>query len=131
VPYQAAEEEPASRPTTESKSIVSLEQVISAWKQICVVIKPLSFSLNGLLNSCKLLEVKKNVLVLGFPSELLRSKADTPEQIKIIHNAISEVLHVDLGVRCVVSNAKQSTPPDVRPDGMVAAALKHGGEIVD
>ena len=124
-------DEPAEKPALESKSVISLEQVIKAWKQICVVIKPLSFSLNGLLNSCKLLEVKKNVLVLGFQSELLRSKADTPEQINIIRKAISEVLHVDLAVRCVVSNTKHFPPPDVKPDGMVAAALKHGGEIVD
>jgi hypothetical protein len=38
---------------------------------------------------------------------------------------------VDVAVRCVVSNARQSAPPDVRADGMVAAALKAGGEIVD
>jgi hypothetical protein len=31
----------------------------------------------------------------------------------------------------VVTNAKQSPPPDVKADGMVAAALKAGGEIVD
>jgi hypothetical protein len=31
----------------------------------------------------------------------------------------------------VISNAKQSAPSDLKADGMVAAALKKGGEIVD
>ena len=51
--------------------------------------------------------------------------------MKITRQAIAEVLKVDLGVRCVVTNAKNPTPPDVKADGMVAAALRHGGEIVD
>ena len=129
--FQQAAEEPVSKSAPVSKLNISLEQIIKAWKQVCAVIKPQSSSLTALLNSCRLLEIKENVLLLGFQSELLRSKADTPEQIKIIRKAISEVLHIDLAVRCVVSNAKQSTPPDVKADGMVAAALKHGGEIVD
>jgi len=87
--------------------------------------------LSALLNSCRLLEVKDGVLVLGFPSELLRSKADTPEQLEIAQKAIAEILGAELALRCVVSNARQSPPPNVKPDGMVAAALEHGGEIVD
>ena len=38
-----------------------------------------------------LLEVKNGVLVIGFPSELLRSKVDTPELIEITRKAIAEV----------------------------------------
>jgi hypothetical protein len=56
---------------------------------------------------------------------------DTPEYLSITQQGIQEVLNVDLEVRCVVSNFKFATPPDVKADGMVAAALKHGGEIVD
>jgi DNA polymerase III subunit gamma/tau len=111
--------------------VVTLEQVNKAWKQIRVVIKAKSLSLEGLLNSGRLLDVKENVLIIGFQSEILRSKADTPEQMKITRQAITEVMKVELGVRCVVTNAKHSTPPDVKSDGMVAAALRHGGEIVN
>jgi DNA polymerase-3 subunit gamma/tau len=87
--------------------------------------------LDGLLNSCKLLEVKKGVLVIGFKSELLRSKVDNPELIEITRKAIAEVCGFQLGIKCVVTNAKQVPPQNVKADGMVAAALKHGGEIVD
>jgi len=124
-------EKPAAQTAPVSGSTVTLGQVVKVWKQVCAAVKPQSSSLTALLNSCKLLEVKDGVLMLGFASELLHSKADTPEQMEITCKAIAEILGVDVAVRCVVSNAKQSAPPDVRADGMVAAALKAGGEIVD
>ena len=110
---------------------IGLEQLSDAWKQIRRLIKPQSPSLDGLLNSCKLLEVKKGVLVIGFKSELLRSKVDNPELIEITRKAIAEVCGFQLGIKCVVTNAKQVPPQNVKADGMVAAALKAGGEIVD
>jgi DNA polymerase-3 subunit gamma/tau len=128
---QKEAEKPVAQTAPESGSTVTLGQVVKAWKQVCAAVKPQSSSLNALLNSCKLLEVKDGVLMLGFASELLHSKADTPEQMEIARKAIAEILGVDVAVRCVVSNARQSAPPDVRADGMVAAALKAGGEIVD
>jgi DNA polymerase-3 subunit gamma/tau len=110
---------------------IGLEQLAKAWKQIRGLIKPQSPSLDGLLNSCKLLEVKNGVLVIGFASELLRSKVDRPELIEITHKAIAEVCGSELEIKCVVTNSKQAPPQNVKADGMVAAALKHGGEIVD
>jgi len=117
--------------TAQTESSITLEQVSKAWKQIRARIKPQSPSLDGLLNSCRLLEVKNGVLVIGFASELLRSKVDMPEQIEITRKAIVEICGGELSIKCVVTNAKQSPPPDVKADGMVAAAIKAGGEIVD
>ncbi len=131
VPVQKSEEKPTSKPAAGSKSTVTLDQVVKAWREIRAIIKPQSRSLDGLLNSCKLLEVKNDVLIVGFQSEILRSKADTPEQLAITCKAIQQVVGAELGVRCVVSNFKGATPPDIKADGMVAAALKHGGEIVE
>ena len=129
-------EKPASMPAKKAEKPVedgnvSLEQLTKAWKQIRALIKPQSPSLDGLLNSCKLLEVKNGLLVVGFSSELLRSKVDIPELIEITRKAIVEVCGGELSIKCVVTNAKQATPPNVKMDGMVAAALKAGGEIVD
>lgn len=121
----------AVQPVEPGTAGISLEQVMKAWRQIRALIKPRSQSLDGLLNSCRLLEVKNGVLVVGFASELLRSKMDTPELMEITRKAIMEVCGGELSIKCVVSNAKQATPPNVKADGMVAAALKHGGEIVD
>ena len=130
-------EDPANKLGKEGKkpvektSNITLDQLTKAWKQIRALIKPQNPSLDGLLNSCRLLEVKNGILVIGFQSELLRSKVDMPEQIEIARKAILEVCGGDLSVKCVVTNAKQAPPPDVKADGMVAAALKAGGEIVD
>ncbi len=108
-----------------------LAKVAQAWKQIRAVVKPQSPSLEGLLNSCTLLEIKDGTLVLGFSSEVLRSKADKPEQLELTQRAIASVTGLTLSVRCVVSNVRQPRRGEVRADGMVAAALKAGGEVVD
>jgi DNA polymerase III subunit gamma/tau len=124
-------EEPAEKPAVQASSGISLDQVAKVWKQVCATIKQQNPSLNALLNSARLLEVKDGVLMLGFQSELLRSKADTPEQIKITCTSLADALGAEMPIRCVVTNAKHAAPPNVKADGMVAAALKHGGEIVD
>jgi DNA polymerase-3 subunit gamma/tau len=123
--------QPARAEEPESDPGVTLDQVAKAWKQIGAAVKAENMNLNALLNSSRPLELKKGVLVLGFTSELLRSKADIPEQVDIIRKAIASVLGADLAVRCVVSSAKHPAPPDVKADGMVAAALKAGGKVVD
>jgi DNA polymerase-3 subunit gamma/tau len=118
------------QPAGMGESGLTLEQVSKAWKQVGAAVKT-NMSLSALLNSCRLLELKHNTLILGFSSDILRTKADTPEQLEAISKAIAEVLHVELSIRCVVSSVKQSTPADLKADGMVSAALKKGGEIVD
>jgi DNA polymerase III subunit gamma/tau len=125
--YQSAGPEKAA----EDSGSVKLGQVTKAWKQISALIKPQSPSLAALLNSCRPLEVKNNVLVIGFANDLVRSKMDTPEQIEITRKAVAQLCGGDLSIKCVVSNAKQAPPANVKEDGMVAAALKKGGEIVD
>ncbi|MGA2490288.1 MAG: DNA polymerase III subunit gamma/tau [Anaerolineales bacterium] len=118
-------------PAAQSKSGISLDQVAKSWKQVYIEVNKVNKLFAGMINSCKPIELKNNILTIGFASEINRSKADTPEQIELIRKAIIEVLGVELGIRCVVSNTKQNVPPNIKADGMVAAALKAGGEIVD
>jgi DNA polymerase-3 subunit gamma/tau len=142
VPSKEKVEKPAARPpvqkevektkaaTAPKAESVTLEQVSKAWKQIKDTLRSQP-SLVALLNSSRLLEIKDGVLVLGFASEVLRSKMEMPGQLELTRKAIAEVVGADLRLRCVISNGKQSTLSDVKVDGMVAAAIKHGGEIVD
>jgi DNA polymerase III subunit gamma/tau len=132
----ASNETKSFKPTKEehpatAESSITLAQVAKTWKQICAAVKSDSMNLNALLNSSHPMDVKNGVLVIGFTSEILRAKADTPEQIDIIRKAVTQIIGGELSIRCVVSNAKNSNRTDVKADGMVAAALKHGGEIVD
>ena len=123
---EKTEDKPAA-----SGTLVTLGQLSKAWKQICAEVKVIDPTLGALLNSCNLLEIKKDVLVLGFRGEILRSKADTPELMENTRKAIVKVVGADLSIRCVVSTTRNTAPPDIKVDGMVAAALKAGGEIVD
>jgi DNA polymerase-3 subunit gamma/tau len=128
-------EKPSAKMAVEQASTeatgITLEQVSKAWKQIRGLIKPQSQSLDALLNSCRLLEIKNGVLVMGFTSDVLRKKMDVPDQLEITRKAIAEICGGELSIKCVVTTAKHTTPPNVKADGMVAAALKVGGEIVD
>ena len=115
---------------TQTESSVTLAQVSKAWKQVKDSLRSQP-SLVALLNSSRLLEIKDGVLLLGFASEVLRSKMEVPDLLEMTRKAIANVVGADLRLRCVISNAKQSAPSNVKADGMVAAALKKGGEIVD
>ena len=79
----------------------------------------------------KTIEVQGKNLILGFASDVLVSKMDKPDQMDAAAKAIAEKFGVQMTIRCMVTNAKGQVPSDVPQDGMVAAAIRHGGEIVD
>lgn len=109
---------------------VDLKEIIKAWRDIRSVVKPDHPSIEALLNSCKPLDVRGDVLYLGFQSNKVRELFDIPDRIAVARKAIAEVLGVDLVIKCVITNAKGQLPPDINPDGMVAAAIRNGGKIV-
>jgi DNA polymerase-3 subunit gamma/tau len=123
---------PSEKPDTQVVKETSSEmaRLAKEWKNISAALKS-NRTLNALLNSCRPMEVRNGVLTLGFASDILRDKANTPEQLEIIHNTISELLGLDLQVKCAISGARQDAPTDIKQDGMVAAAIKAGGKITD
>jgi DNA polymerase III gamma/tau subunit len=123
-PTVAAESKPGA-------SVVTLEAVNKAWKQVSHQVKTKDASLSALLNSGKLLEIRENVLILAFASEILQEKFNRPDNLDLTRKALHDALGVDLAVQAVVMGTKNALPPHVRPDGMVAAANQLGGEIVD
>ena len=112
-------------------AVISFAEVVKVWRDIRSIVKPDHPGIEALLNSCRPLEVRGSDLYLGFQSETVRALMDMPEKVQIARDAIKEVLGVDLSIKCVVTNAKGQLPPDVNPDGMVAAAIQNGGEVVD
>jgi len=110
---------------------VSLSTVLNAWREVRSIVKPGHPSLDGLLNSCKPLEIREGELILGFASDVLVEKMEKPEQIEATKKAITEVLGVEVNIRCVVTSSTGKLPPDVNPDGMVATALQNGGELIE
>jgi hypothetical protein len=88
-------------------------------------------SVDGLLNSCKPVDMHGDELVLGFQSDTVVAIMNKPENIEVARKAIAAVLGHAVRLRCVVINARGKVPPNIPQDGMVATALNQGGEIVD
>ena len=113
------------------QATVSAADVIKAWKRLTASLPKSQANLSALLNSVKMIDVQGHTLILGLASDVLISKIDKPEQIDLIRKLIEDEFGVDMNVRCVVTTAKGKIPPDIPQDGMVAAAIQHGGQIVD
>jgi DNA polymerase-3 subunit gamma/tau len=133
---KAVREKKKPKPETDSqirseRPAASLTDVSKAWSEIRKALKPDHPGIEGLLNSCRPLEVRGDTLVLGFQSETVRALMDVPEKVAVAQQGIAKVLGVELKIKCVVTNVKGQLPPDVNPDGMVATAIQNGGEIVD
>jgi len=112
-------------------SAIGAGDVIKAWKHLASSLPKAQANLAALLNSVKMIDVQGKTLILGLASDVLVSKIDKPDQIEAIRKLIKDEFGVDMNVRCVVTTAKGKIPPNVSQDGMVAAAIQHGGQIVD
>lgn len=126
---EAEEPEVQSQPGGEPSKAVILQN----WAKIRAVVKRRHSMTEGLLNSCKSIELKNGVLQLGFGSSVLKQKMEKNDNLKIAGAAIKQVLGWDIPVICVDVTGKGSTAsddPDVDSEGMVNAALGLGGKIV-
>jgi DNA polymerase-3 subunit gamma/tau len=129
-PAKSTGSTPSSTPEPAPTPVISAGQVLKSWKQIATSVKGKSPNLAALLNSVTSIDVQGDVLVLGFSSDVLREKMDKPDQVELARQAIHDLLGVDVQIRCLVASAKGQIPPNVAEDGMVAAAIQQGGEIV-
>lgn len=131
----AASEAPAEKKAGEGpRQSGSAQMILSNWGAILSEVKKQSRSqIGALLNSQKLIQVRENVLTIGFASELLKSKMETQENLEVTRKAIKEVTGVDMEIRCVVATNKAGGDPanlDIDNDGIVGAALNLGGKLV-
>jgi DNA polymerase-3 subunit gamma/tau len=118
-------------PSSEEKPAINSNDIVKAWKPLINALPKAQANLGALMNSVKMIDVQGKTLVLGMASDVLVEKLNKPDQIETIQRLIKDHFHVDLSVRCVVTNAKGKLPTHISQDGMVAAAIQHGGEIVD
>lgn len=136
--------QPVSAPVAESKPEVKKEpqpvvespainsnDIVKAWKPLINALPKAQANLGALMNSVRNIDVQGKTLILGMASDVLVEKLNKPDQIETIQRLIKDHFHMDVSVRCVVTNAKGKLPAHVAQDGMVAAAIQHGGEIVD
>ncbi|HEX6271212.1 MAG TPA: DNA polymerase III subunit gamma/tau [Anaerolineales bacterium] len=134
VPEEAASETStvkAETPPPADNATLSAGDIIKVWKHLSASLPKSQANLSALLNSVRMIDLQGGTLILGLASDVLVSKIDKPDQIEVIHKLIKDHFGVDVNIRCVVTTAKGKIPPNVPQDGMVAAAIQHGGEIVD
>lgn len=129
-PSTTAESAGTSAP---SENLPDTKKVLQHWARIRALIKGRRTQTEALLNSCKVVQVHNGTLVLGFATEILKSKMETGENIALTRAAIRQVLGVDLPIVCTVVGNKATTLPEefgIEPDGMVSTALNLGAKIV-
>ena len=130
-PEVKSEAPPVGEKSAPDRPVLNSGDVVKAWKSLSAALPKAQANLSALLNSVKMIDVQGKTLVLGLASDVLVEKLDKPEQIEAIQKLIKDHFGVDIGVRCIVTNAKGKIPAHVAQDGMVATAIQHGGEIVD
>jgi DNA polymerase-3 subunit gamma/tau len=125
---------PATDPdTTAFAQELNLSEIKAHWEEICNRVRAERPQTQGLLNSLKTISVKSGVLVLGFASEVVKSKMELDDNSSLTSSVIGEVLGKDVAIACVVVSkkiGKESSGLQTDGDGMVNAALGLGGQIV-
>lgn len=112
---------------------ISTQEILSVWNQIRAEVKQRRPQTEALLNSQRLVQVKNGVLILGFPSDVLRSKMENSENIEVTQRVIKGILNKDVPIECIVVGDKAGSSAldtDVDPDGLVRTALNLGGKLI-
>jgi DNA polymerase-3 subunit gamma/tau len=97
------------------------------------MVKKQSKPTEALLNSCSYRTIKDGVLLLGFQSDVVKSKMDVKENIEMVRSAIHSLTGMVVPVQCIVVEKSSSGVPadlDLDEDGLVRTALNLGGRIV-
>jgi DNA polymerase-3 subunit gamma/tau len=142
--YQSSPEDAATAPirdvsAAESASVDTLQaeqlsqKLATAWPQIVALVRQGSTLAYAALNSYTARTLRGDHLILNYASDVLKAKMEKPESMELLLRALKQVLGREITVECTVDTARRdSVPPGVDGDGIVAAALRDlGGELVD
>ena len=110
-----------------------LKKVLSKWLNIKAAVKTPSPETAALLNSTKLVSIQNQKLVLGFASDLLKTKMENNSHLDLTRQIIKEICEVDLPIVCTVVNINDktiTTDMNIDREGLLGTALALGGKIV-
>ncbi|MCX8062735.1 MAG: DNA polymerase III subunit gamma/tau [Anaerolineales bacterium] len=129
---QDAETPAASAPAIAADQGLTLEAVQAHWREIRMLVRSQNPSVEALLNSCKPAAVKGKQLFLVFNGEFAKQKMERAEAQALVNRVISKVLNCAVEIRCLLRGIQpDELPQGVEQDGVIAEALRLGGEIVD
>ncbi len=125
--------EPVQKPVSSTSGIsLTTQDIQSNWNTIRAEVKSRRSQTEALLNSQKLVQIKDGALILGFASEVLKSKMESAENLEVTRQSILYILKADLPIICTVVSGKTNAAPvdlDVDADGVVGTALNLGGKL--
>jgi DNA polymerase-3 subunit gamma/tau len=113
--------------------MVSVQKIQESWPAIRAEVKHILPQTEALLNSHKSLQIRDGVLVIGFASDIIKSKMDTADNLAITRDALQKVLGLNIQVQCtVVGNKANSAPAEmgIEADGVVGTAMNLGGKLI-
>jgi DNA polymerase-3 subunit gamma/tau len=121
-----------ARTVPPSSSPASVQLDNASWQRVKETVRSQDANLGALLNSVKIREIRGTTLYLGFGGDILKEKMEKTENVKILQTALEKAMSAQLEVSCFVASGKTGElPPGLDSSGMVAAAMRLGGEIVD
>jgi len=119
-------------PVAAEEQGLTLEMVQAHWREIRALVRTQNPGVEALLNSCKPAAVKGQQLFLVFNGEFAKQKMERPEALALVNRAIARTLNCSVEIRCLLRGIQSDElPQGVDHDGVIAEALRLGGEIVD
>jgi DNA polymerase-3 subunit gamma/tau len=111
--------------TTETNSIVSLEQVKESWQTIIENISKSKISVATYLNEGTPIKLHGSVLTVSFPKNhsLHKETLEIKENMSIIENSISELLNTVLRINFILSK-EEKQPQDTGSHPAIRSALE-------
>ena len=116
----------------EDGSSLSIRDIHQNWKRIHTLARKYDVRTSGLLNSCKPVALKDGKLILGFQSDIVKSKMEDGKNIELTRRVIVHLMHAQVEIQCLVMNEKldfSAYDPSQVGDGMVGEALNLGGQV--
>ena len=131
-PTSAAEKTaPPPTQTGPGGRAITQSDVQANWARIRQSVQKENKLTGAALNSCVSRVLKDNLLILGFQTEVVKSKMETTENLDLLRKTIQSILGASLNIRCVVVGTKGGQPPEeMEGGGMVNTALDLGGKIM-
>ncbi|MBI1801387.1 MAG: DNA polymerase III subunit gamma/tau [Chloroflexi bacterium] len=133
-------EAPAVAPVAVAFGALSLEPVQKQWKDVLAVVKTRNRNLEAILKGGSPVALEENVVVLGFPYQFYKDKAEEPKSKQLLEEVLSEVMRKPLRVRCELTASEPKRAP-LRPKDKKELAMedpvikeivgKYGARIAD
>jgi|GEM_PF-235419 len=129
-------EEKELNPSTESKKVSSnaaerlnRTEFARLWEQLIQSMNQHDRSYAALLRSAKIMEIKKDEVIIGF-SQILKDKFDKNPLNSELQSTFKNLSQTNLLIRAVVLKDNGNLPDDMDQNGMVALAKDLGGKLV-